>query len=280
MPEPGLDPMLPAPFEVVRRRRETIDTVTLSLQPLSGRASASPIAGQFDMLYAFGVGEVPISVSGRAVRSHALEHTIRAVGAVTRALCNLRTGAQLGLRGPFGRPWPLDRFLGCDLVLVAGGIGLAPLRPVVHAVHRRRSAFGRLSILYGARTPGELLFSRELERWAKSQDTSVQVTVDRVGEHDWKGPVGTVARLLARVPLDPPRTGVFVCGPEVMLEPCARQLELRGLASDRMYVSLERNMHCAIRACGHCQLGPRFVCRDGPVLPFSAAADLLRVAEL
>ena len=272
--------MLPARFEVLERRVESADTVTLTVAPLDPDPRVGVLPGQFNMLYAFGVGEVPISVSGRRVGSGALEHTLRAVGHTTAALCGLAVGEQLGVRGPFGRGWPLDRFLGYDLVVIGGGIGLAPLRPVIRAVLEQRRAFGRLVVLYGARTPADLLFADEIESWRRAADTQIEVTVDRADDSDWTGPVGVVPRLLARARFDPIETGVFLCGPEVMIDPCARELCGRGLPPERMYVSLERNMHCAIGVCGHCQLGPRFICRDGPVFPLSSVESLLRTPEL
>jgi len=277
--------MLPRPFRVIERRRDLAHTVTLTLLP-DAAAGASPEAwrgspGQFNMLYTFGVGEVPISVAGHVPETGALLHTIRAVGRTTEALCAAREDDVVGVRGPFGTAWPMDFLRGRDVVLIAGGIGLAPLRPVVQAVLAERAAYGRLVVLYGTRTPEEILYRDELQAWVELPHVDVQVTVDRARSEDaWTGRVGVVPRLLRQARFDPIDTAVLICGPEVMLEPCARELLSRGLSLEQIFVSLERNMHCAIGICGHCQLGPRFICRDGPVFPLPAVESLLRVAEL
>ena len=269
---------LPRVCRVSARVRETADTVTLTLRDPGG--GALPFApGQFHMLYAFGVGEVPISVSGRPDRPAGAVHTVRAVGAVSRALASLARGAAVGLRGPFGSAWPLAAAHGADLVLVAGGLGLAPLRPALyHALaHRRR--YGRVVLAVGAREPAALLYPRELARWAAREDLDVHVTVDQAGP-DWRGRVGVVTQALARAHFDAGSAVAFVCGPEVMMRFAAQALAARGVAPQRQYVSLERNMKCAVARCGHCQLGPAFVCREGPVLRYDAAAPLLAVREL
>ncbi len=255
--------MLPEPIRVTHVRRETHDTVTLSLDASQRPFSFRP--GQFNMLYVHAVGEVPISMSGDPARGGKIVHTIRAVGAVTDALCRLRKGAMVGTRGPYGQPWPLADVKGKDVVIVAGGLGFAPLRPVVYDVLRHRREYGRVWVLVGARTPDDLLFRRELAGWATRDDLRVLATVDRAGS-DWTGRVGVVPALLGDVPLDPRRTVVFVCGPDVMARFTARELLQRGLPDTAVYVSLERNMECAVGLCGHCQFGPSFVCKDGPVL--------------
>jgi NAD(P)H-flavin reductase len=254
-------PMLPSPVRVLRTRRETADTVTLTLE-----APFPSLPGQFNMLYAFAVGEVPISMSGDPARTSEMMHTIKAVGAVSRALSGVKKGAVIGVLGPFGRPWPLDALRGMDVIVVAGGLGLAPLRPAVHHLIANRGDYGRVSVLVGARTPGDLLYRAELDRW-DGKGVSTLVTVDRAGP-DWRGRVGVAPALLQDVPLDPERTAALVCGPEVMMRFTVRDLLRRGLAEDRIHVSLERNMECAVGFCGHCQLGPEFVCKDGPVFQF------------
>jgi NAD(P)H-flavin reductase len=252
--------------------------VTLTLAALDG--TARPFApGQFCMLYAFGVGEVPISISGDPARPGVLAHTVRAVGPVSAALAALRRGAVAGVRGPFGVGWPLRDAEGGDLVLVAGGIGLAPLRPVVLAAGRRRSRFGSVVLLVGARTPADLCFARDLARWAASRRLWVGVTVDRAGP-DWRGEVGVVTRLLDTAPFEPARTTAFVCGPEVMMRVTAAALCDRGVDAARVWVSMERSMACAVATCGHCQFGPAFVCRDGPVFAYGRVRHLMGVPEL
>jgi NAD(P)H-flavin reductase len=273
---PGL--LTPVPFRVAARHDETADVVTLDLEPVDGRAGGigEVAPGQFTMLYAFGVGEVPISVSGCPADDGTLRHTIRMAGAVTRAVCDLVPGDQLGVRGPFGAGWPVAEAAGLDLVVVGGGIGLAPLRPVVRRVVADRDRFGRVALVAGARTPGDLLYRSELASWRGRFDLEVEVTVD-AAPTDWHGDVGVVTKLLPRLAVDPARAAVFVCGPEVMMQVVARDLLGRGFAAERIHVSLERNMQCAVGHCGHCQLGPVFMCTDGPVLPWSTAAPLLEV---
>jgi NAD(P)H-flavin reductase len=229
------------------------------------------------MLYAFGIGEVPISVSGDMRGS--LVQTVRAVGAVTTAICNARPGALLGVRGPFGNSWPLAEAAGGDLLIVAGGIGLAPLRPVLYEVFRRREAYGEVALLYGSRTPHDLLFVRELERWRGRFDLQVGVTVDSA-EGDWRGRVGVAAKLIASARFEPSRTTSFVCGPEIMMHFTVRDLLDRGVAADRVHLSMERNMRCGVGHCGHCQLGPTLICRDGPVYRYSDMHALMAVREL
>ena len=268
----------PAPFRVVRRRRETADTWTLELEPLANGALEFA-AGQFTMLYAFGVGEVPISISGDPTRPGALTHTVRAVGRVSEAICAVRPGETLGVRGPFGSAWPVDVARGHDVLIVAGGIGLAPLRPALYSVLAERGAFGRVSLLYGGRTPADLLFRRELERWRGRLDLDVLVTVDTAGG-DWRGSVGVVTRLVDRASFDPADTVAFVCGPEIMMRVTGESLVEHGIASDNVYLSMERNMRCAVAHCGHCQYGPTLICRDGPVYRHDLLAPLLEVREL
>lgn len=269
--------MTPVPYRVVGRSRETADTWTLALEPL--RDSVAPRPGQFDMLYALGVGEVPISTSGDPVQHGHLTHTIRAVGAVTERLCAAEPGSIVGVRGPFGTTWPLDEAAGADLVIVAGGIGLAPLRPVVLDVLARRGAFGSVSVLVGARTPADLLFRDDLEQWRSRFDLDVDVTVD-VADPEWRGRVGVVTTLLPRAAFDPERTRAFVCGPEIMMTYAARALRDRGVPRERIWVSLERNMHCGLGHCGHCQLGPYLICRDGPVFRLDDVERFTEVREL
>lgn len=268
----------PAPFTVTRRRRETADTWTLELEPGTG----DPLAfapGQFTMLYAFGVGEVPISISGDPTRPGPLTHTVRAVGRVSEALCASRRGGTIGVRGPFGSTWPVDEARGHDVLIVAGGIGLAPLRPALYSVLADRAAFGRVSLLYGGRTPGDLLFRRELERWRGRLDLDVLVTVDSAGA-EWRGSVGVVTRLIGRASFQPADTVAFVCGPEMMMRVTAGALVEHGVGSERIHLSMERNMRCAVAHCGHCQYGPTLICRDGPVYRHDALAGLLEVREL
>jgi NAD(P)H-flavin reductase len=267
----------PPAFSVRRVLRETADTFTLFLEPPEGGFPFAP--GQFNMLYAFGVGEVPISISGDPADPTALVHTVRAVGAVTRALRKLRRGDPVGVRGPYGHPWPMEQAHGHDLVIVAGGIGLAPLRPALHHVLHHRGQYGRVVVLYGARTPRDLLYTRELRSWGSGFDLEVEVTVDRATA-EWKGEVGVVTRLIGRSPLDAGNAMAFLCGPEVMMRFAIMELQRRGMADGALFVSVERNMKCGVGLCGHCQLGPAFVCRDGPVFRYDRLRPFFGLREV
>jgi NAD(P)H-flavin reductase len=255
---------------------ETPDTVTLGLLPLD-EPITEPEPGQFAMLYAFAGGEAAISVSGCPRDVGRLRHTIRAVGWGTRGLCGLEPGATVGVRGPFGVGWPLAAAAGRDVLVIAGGIGLAPLRPAVHRLLRERDHYDRVAVLVGARTPDTVLYREELERW-RDRDIIVAICVD-TAERGWHGDVGVVSDLVGKVPFEPGRAVALVCGPEVMMSVVARQLVDGGVGPERVFVSLERNMQCGIGRCGHCQLGPMFMCVDGPVLSWEAAAPLLAVAQ-
>ena len=269
--------MTPVPYRIVSRAPETADTSTLLLEPLG--APVIPAPGQFNMLYAFGVGEVPISTSAGPDVGGALGHTIRDVGAVSHALVRTEPGAVIGVRGPFGTTWPLEEARGRDLVIVAGGIGLAPLRPAVYHALAHRDDFRSVCVLVGARTPADLLFLRELEDWRGRFDVELDVTVDNAGE-DWHGRVGVVTQLIPRAPFDPDNTVALVCGPEVMMTFTARALLARGVPKERIAVSMERNMQCGLGHCGHCQLGPVLICRDGPVFWYDAMERLMEVHSL
>jgi NAD(P)H-flavin reductase len=207
-----------------------------------------------------------------------LLHTIREVGPVTRALGALAPGSVVGLRGPFGTAWPLEAARGRDLVIAAGGIGLAPLRALVDAVCRDRNAFGQVAVLYGTRSPADQLYGPDLDRWRRA-GLQVETTVDHAAV-DWPGHVGVVTTLVRRVRFDGPHTTAFLCGPEIMMRFMARELEQAGVAAEQVWLSLERNMQCATGHCGHCQLGPVFVCNDGPVFAWQRVRRLLTVRGL
>lgn len=272
------DPFLPQPWRVERRRRELIGAVTLELAPLAGaRPDFAP--GQFNMLYVFGVGEVAISLSGDAERGTTFVHTLRNVGAVSGALTALQVGASVGVRGPFGRGWPLAEAEGADLLLVAGGLGLAPLRPALYAILARRERYGRVVIMVGSRSPEDILYRRELEHWRRRPDLEVLLTVDHA-DADWRGHVGVVPALIPHAGLDPAETLALVCGPEVMMRFTANALLAAGIRPERIHLSMERNMKCAVGQCGHCQFGPFFVCKDGPVLRYDRIGTILAVPEI
>ena len=268
--------MVPHAYRVAGRTQDTADTWTLELEPASGTIpTVGP--GQFVMVTAFGLGEVPISVSGPPDRPGPVVLTVRAVGAVTRAVCAAPDGSWLGVRGPFGNRWPVETAAGGDAVVVAGGIGLAPLRPVVVHLLERRADFGTVSLLYGARTPADLLYTGQLAEWGRAVEVST--TVDTAGP-EWSGRVGVVTKLLAGARFDPATTTAFVCGPEVMMRFAAQALAESGVPTDRIHVSMERHMDCGVGLCGHCQLGPTLICRDGPVYAYDRAAPWLEVREL
>lgn len=273
------DPMLPSPYRVQRARWDTDDTFSLELVPLDSDDIPHFAPGQFNMVYVYGVGEIPISISGDPTRRDLLVHTTRAVGTVTRAMSKLRVEDMLAARGPFGTAWPVAEAHQKDIVIVAGGIGLAPLRPAMYHIMAHREQYGRVVLLYGARTPGDVLYRKQLEQWRAHFDLDVFVTVDRA-TGSWRGSVGLVTSLIGRAPFDPLNTVALVCGPEVMMRFTTMGLEKRGVDTKNIYVSLERNMKCAIRLCGHCQFGSTFVCKDGPVFRYSQVQSLLTKWEV
>lgn len=272
-----LQPMVPQIAHVRRRRHDAPDAWTLELEMTSG-AHFDYAPGQFNMLTAFGVGESAISMSGDPVGS-SLIHTIRAVGPVSRALTELGPGDPVGVRGPFGVGWPMAQAEGKDVVLIAGGLGLAPLRPAIYRLLGERERYGRIMLLLGARRPDDILFRHEVEKWRARFDIDVDVTVDHAPS-DWRGHVGVVTTLISRLDFDPSRSLAMACGPEVMMRFVALALADKGMAEADIYLSMERNMKCAIGHCGHCQLGPTFICRDGPVFTFERLKRLLTVKEL
>jgi NAD(P)H-flavin reductase len=272
---PALSAMTPRPFRVLSRTQETHDTWTLELEPVDG-APLDAAPGQFTMLYAFGIGEVPISVSGYGPP---LVHTVRDVGAVTHAICSAGPGTVLGVRGPYGNAWPLEAAAGGDLVIVAGGIGLAPLHgALLHAVVHRND-FREVVLLYGGRTPADLLYRYELQALRERHDVLVDITVD-AADRGWHGNVGVVPHLVDTAPFEPDRVVALVVGPEIMMRYTIEALRARGVPPDRIFVSMERNMRCGVGHCGHCQLGPTLICRDGPVYSAAAITALMEVREL
>jgi len=270
LPYPSLPaaPLMPEPWRIAGRREETVGVFTLFLEPQPGSTPISFQPGQFNMLYAFGTGESAISYSGDAERPDGrLVHTIRRVGNVTAALARLREGDTVGVRGPFGTAWPMEEIRRRDIVFVAGGIGLAPLRPAIYHALNHREDCGRIVILAGARNPEEVLYADELEAWGALDGVEVHLTVDRATDA-WTRNVGVVTRLILRAGFSPRNTVAMVCGPEIMMRYTVAELRKRGVPDGRIFVTMERNMKCAVAFCGHCQLGPEFICKDGPVYPF------------
>jgi len=268
--------MVPALARITRRTEETADVVTLEME-VAGWPGFAP--GQFNMLSLFGVGEIPISISGPASETARIVHTIRDVGPVSGAIAALEEGAILGLRGPYGVAWPVAGATGRDIVVVAGGLGLAPVRPILYHLLENRDDYGKVTLLYGARRPQEILFAEEVSRWRARFDMDVQVTVDHAAA-GWHGHVGVVTTLFRGADFEPSNTTAFVCGPEIMMRFAAHALTDSGVAPANIQLSMERNMQCAIGLCGHCQLGPVFICRDGPVFDWARLKPLMAVKEL
>jgi NAD(P)H-flavin reductase len=264
-------------YKILRKVRETADTYTLTMKPINGkRADFTP--GQFNMLYSFGVGEVPISISGGDTSIRNLEHTIRAVGPVTKALTEKSVGEVVGVRGAFGNGWPLEEAMGNDVIIVAGGIGLAPLRPAIQYIQLNKPHYGQLYVLYGARTPADILYKRLLQSWGRP-GTELLVTVDKA-HAEWRGHIGVVTTLFRYVKLNPQNTYAFVCGPEIMMKFSVSELRNQGVPDEQIFISMERNMKCGVGICGHCQFGPFFICKDGPVLRYSIVKDFFGKKEV
>ena len=267
--------MLTTPMVVSARSQETADTFTIDVHTPDGFPFKP---GEFTMLYVYGVGDVPISISGDSSRTDVLTFTIRAAGKVTEAIGRLRPGDWIGVRGPYGTGWPLEEAKGKDVVLVAGGIGLAPLRSAVYALLNNREDYQKVSMAVGFRRPQEILFQEEIREWRQRFDFDLDITVDTADEQ-WKGSVGVVTRLIPMLDFDDDAVGM-VCGPEIMMMFTARALRDNGLAEDNIYVSLERNMKCGVGLCGHCQYGPVFVCTEGPVKPFRDVERIFGIREI
>ena len=272
-------PMTPSLYTVKKKIAESHDTFSLDLAPRDGSPLITFQPGQFNMLYAFGVGEVPISISGPAPGTSGLIHTIREVGNVTRALHQLKKGATLGLRGPFGSSWPIEEARGKVVVIIAGGIGLAPLRPVIYKLLEQRNQFGNIALLYGTREPNDLLFTKEFEIWRGKYGIQVKITVD-TADSNWRGNVGVVTTSIARVSFEPAHTIAMICGPEIMMRYAVLEMKRRGVSEDHIYMTMERNMKCAIGFCGHCQFGPAFICKDGPVFRYDKVKHFFGIREI
>jgi len=270
-----IDPMLPVTARVKRCFRETHNTWTLELEDSN---SGGFLPGQFNMLYVMGVGEIPVSMSGDPDKP-GLIHTIRAVGAVSNALTTLKKGDTIGVRGPYGSSWPLAQMRSKDVVIMTGGIGLAPLRPLIYQLFNQRKDYGRINLLYGARNPDDILYPKQLEKWRNKNNTTVAVTVD-TAKSGWNGNVGVVTELVNPDHFNPANTIACVCGPEIMMRYAVKKLKDAGLPLNAIYLSMERNMKCAVGHCGHCQLGPTFICKDGPVYRYDHISTLLGIREL
>jgi NAD(P)H-flavin reductase len=270
--------MLPRLAKVAARKQELGDTWTIELD-VDGPDLLAFEPGQFNMLYALGVGEAAISVSGDAHGASRLTHTIRDVGKVSRALASLELGMSVGVRGPFGTAWPVEVAEGTDVVIVSGGLGLAPLRPAIYHILSHRERYGRVSILSGSRGVKGILFPDQLAEWRRHLDLQIEITVDHA-DSNWRGHVGVVTNLIPRADFDPADTTAFVCGPEIMMRFAAKALSEAGVADSAIHLSMERHMKCGLGHCGRCQCGPYLICRDGPVMSYDRLKRLLTMKEL
>jgi NAD(P)H-flavin reductase len=279
MKPPEVKSTLPRVYSLSGSKAETYDTWTLEFDPVDGHDNFNFAPGQFNMVYGFGVGEVPISISGDPAQPQKLVHTIRSVGPVTRALCTMKKSDQLTVRGPFGTHWPVEDAVDYDVVIVAGGVGLPPLRPAIYELLSHREKYGRVILLYGARTPEDMVYTSDLKRWRSRFDVDVDTTVDSA-KPGWHGNVGVVTTLIPRAPFDSSRTKVFICGPEIMTRFTLVEFQKRGVSTENIFVSMERSMKCGIGQCGHCQLGSVFVCKDGPVFRYDEVQPFLSKREI
>ncbi len=272
-------PMQLHPARIVDVKEEAYAIATYSLvfedKVMQERYRFRP--GQFNMIYLPAIGEAPISVSSDPDQQLNLGHTIRFAGNVTRAISRLRVGDIVGVRGPYGTAWPLKRLVGQDLCIVTGGIGLAPLRPVLYDIIHHRGDYGRVFLLYGARTPSDMLYTDEFSTWEQN-DIQIRLTVDRADEK-WRGQVGVVPMMFYQLRLDPKKTSVLTCGPEIMIHFVIYEALARRVPKEHIYVSMERNMKCGVGFCGHCQFGPTFVCREGPVFSYAAIEPFFGVED-
>lgn len=261
---------------VVERTQElpTIFTLQLVLADADAQAVYRFMPGQFNMLHLFGVGAVPISIMSDPEDTRGIGHTIRMQGRVTQGLAALKPGDRLGLRGPFGRGWPMAALEGRDVVVVTGGLGCAPVVSFIHYLMRRRERYGHLAIIQGVKHVDDLIWREQYEHWAQVPDTQVLLAAS-VGATLWPWHVGPVTDLFGEARFAPDHAVALMCGPEGMMRAAAASLLQRGLPEDRLYLSMERNMQCAQGRCGHCQLGGLFVCQDGPVFDWGQVKQWL-----
>lgn len=273
------NPYIPAFARVIDVKDENPTTKTFILSMVNSE-SLRFRPGQFDIVSYFGVGESAFSICSNPEEKNVFENTVRRVGRVTTALFNVKPGDMLGIRGPYGRPWPLEKVTGNDLILIAGGMGLAPLRPVIHYLAKHRDLYGSVDILYGARTPSDMIYTYEFDSWRNLPNMRLFLTVDYVPPNvSWEHDVGIVTELLKYVKPRMRYTTVFVCGPEVMMKFTAQLLLRMGFYPSEVFLSLERRMKCGIGKCGHCQIGYKYVCKDGPVFNLEEIGLLPDVIE-
>lgn len=271
------NPYLPHEVKIIDIVDETHDTKTFHLTFADPEQQEDFFfnPGQFNMVTVFGIGEAPISISSHHNIHDSFEHTVRKVGNVTKAMFRLKTGDYLRLRGPYGTGWPVEQAKGKDVLIVAGGIGLAPLRPVIYSLINNRKDYGKIEILYGARTPLDALFTKQWEQWNAKKDVIFRPTVDGVPDGiEWEHGVGLVTTLFDSMNSQPKNTLVMTCGPEIMMKFVVQGLLQKGFDSQDIFLSLERRMNCGISKCGFCQIGPKFVCQDGPVFSYYELQNL------
>ena len=231
--------------------------------------------GQFNMLYLYGVGDVPISIVNDPLDSHIIDHTIRVVGRVTRGIDKLKAGDRIGLRGPYGRGWPMQQSKGKDIVIVTGGLGCAPVVSVINYIEQRREEYGRLNIVQGVKHTADLIWQDRYDKWRQLPNTRVMLAAD-VGEALWPWHVGPVTSLFDQLMFNPDNVAVMMCGPEGMMRVVCRHMLDKGVPDSQLFLSMERNMQCAIGHCGHCQYGSKFICKDGPVFSYDEVRKLFQ----
>ena len=279
MTENGQDIWTPVPYSVVKKETENQDLYTFTLAPMTDQKIHDMQAGQFNMLYTFGIGEIPISVSRIEEESDQLIHTIQDVGPVSKAICNLNVGEQIGVRGPFGTIWSEDAAEGKDVLIIMGGVGFAPLKPLIESFSRNRDRINHFNILYGTRSPENIIFHKDVIALQSNPDINFQITVDHAYS-SWQGNVGVVTTLMNKADFDPENTIAYVCGPEIMMRYAATSCLSAQIPEENIYLSMERNMKCATGFCGHCQFGPYFVCKDGAVFKYPQIKPFLNIPEL
>ncbi|NIP29812.1 MAG: Ni/Fe hydrogenase subunit gamma [Candidatus Dadabacteria bacterium] len=270
------NPWVPELFRIEEIARETEDVFTLNLLPTGKKNPVHFEPGQFNMLYVYGVGEIPLSISGNPGEQEKRIHTVRAVGAVTQALSRLKRGDKVGVRGPFGSKWPTENAKGSDVVIVAGGLGLAPLRPLIYKILSEREIYRSVFVLYGTRSPHDIIYSEELDEWRECTDVELDITVD-MSDKGWHGNVGVVTTLIKKAGFDPENTCAYICGPEIMMRYSVVEMQKYGVEEENIFIAMERNMKCAIGFCGRCQFGPDFICKDGPVFSYNVLSKLIKI---
>lgn len=272
---------LPYEAEIVERVQETPDMFTWRLKLIDERLHSSFVfaPGQFNMLYLYGVGEIPVSIVCESNDSSVISHTIRVVGRVSEGMAKLTTGQSIGIRGPFGNGWPMPEALGKDVLVITGGLGCAPVVSVLNYIEHRRDLFKRLNIVQGVKHSNDLIWQHRYDHWREMPDTKVQLAAD-VGEAIWPWHVGPVTELLDGMEYDEKNCIVMICGPEGMIRAVIRDITRRGINASQVYISMERNMQCAVGHCGHCQFGKQFVCKNGPVFNYADVSELLKIKGL